>query len=311
MEVRFDLTGHSFWVARYLTASLQTAPHTPPSAWFLFDNGSLRAESTFSLRRLAEGLRSKTGLPVQAVSLLHSSNIPAEALGGEPARLLEPALAAFFEQNPEGEATLLPLFFGPSAALTEYVPARLAALRQRFPHARTRLAPWLVDVDSDDNRIAGVIADQVRATGRAHGWARPKVVMVDHGSPQAGVARVRDHLGAQVRTILRDEIERLTVASMERREGDAYAFNEPLLATALRTPPFDHGNVVIALQFLSPGRHAGAGGDIATICEAAEAERRSLRTRMTEPIAGDERLLDVLTERLAQARSVQEAGPRP
>lgn len=302
MQGEVDLIGHSFCVARYLTTSLQTVPHTPPSAWFLFDNGSLRAESTISLRRLAEGLSAKSGLPVQAVSLLHSSNIPAEALGGEPARLLEPSLAAFFDQNPEGEATLLPLFFGPSAALTEYVPARLAALRQRFPRARTRLAPWLVDGGDDDNRIAAVIADQVRATGRALGWIRPKVVMVDHGSPQAGVARVRDHLGDQVRAILGDEIERLAVASMERREGDAYAFNEPLLAAALRTPPFDQGNVVIALQFLSPGRHAGPGGDIAVICSAAETERPSLRTQMTEPIAADARLLDVLAERLARAR---------
>lgn len=271
------------------------------SAWFLFDNGSLRAESTLSLRRVAARLGERTGLAVQAVSLLHSSNVPADALGGEPARLLEPALTAFFEVNPQGEATLVPLFFGPSAALTEYVPARVRSVRTRFPGARVRMAPWLVDMASADRRLAEMLADQVRAAARSRGWARPQVVLVDHGSPQPAVAEVRNHLGSQLRAVLGDEIEGLSVASMERREGEAYAFNEPLLATALRAPEFTGGEVVVALQFLSPGRHAGPGGDIAEICLAAETENRALQTQMTDPLAADDRLIETLAERLAQA----------
>jgi len=152
--------------------------------------------------------------------------------------------------------------------------------------------------------MAGVLADQVRKTARERGWNRPKVVLVDHGSPQAAVAAVRDHLGRQVRAALGDEIQALAVASMERREGEEYAFNEPLLATALRTPPFNHGEVVVCLQFLSPGRHAGPGGDIATMCAAAEAEQDGLRTQMTKPITGDARLIELLAERLQQAVSM-------
>jgi hypothetical protein len=283
---------------------VQSASPLNSAAWFLFDNGSLRAESTLSLRRVAAALRERTGLPVQAVSLLHSSNVPAEALNGEPARLLEPALVAHFEAFPESEAVLLPLFFGPSAALTDYVPARVASVRSRFARARVRLSPWLVDPASGDSRLAEVLADQVRKTARERGWRRPKVVLVDHGSPQAAVTTVRDHLGRQVRAVLGDEIDALAVASMERRDGDAYAFNEPLLATALRTPPFNQGAVVVALQFLSPGRHAGTGGDIATICEAAEAEQGDLQIQMTEPIAVDMRLVELLAERLNQAVSM-------
>ena len=197
---------------------------------------------------------------------------------------------------------LLPLFFGPSGALTDYVPARLAALRVRFPRAQVRVASWLVNpVTDSDRRLATVLADQVRATARGQGWHRPKVILVDHGSPQAGVTAVRDHLGRQVRAALGQEIEAIAVASMERREGEAYVFNEPLLATALARPPFNEGNVVVALQFLSPGRHAGPGGDIAAICSAAEAESPRLHTRMTEPIASDPRLIEVLVERFAQA----------
>lgn len=279
---------------------MQTLPPHRSAAWFLFDNGSVRAESILSLRRLATALGERTGLPIQPVSLLHSSNVPATALGGEPARLLEPALIAHFEAFPDGEAVVLPLFFGPSAALTEYVPARIASLRARYPQAKIRCARWLVDPADNDRRLADVLADQVRAATRARGWVRPKVVVVDHGSPQAPVAAVRDHLGRQVRETLGNEIEALAVASMERRDGDAYRFNEPLLATALRTPPFDQGEVVVALQFLSPGRHAGPAGDIATICAEAETERRELHTQMTEPIAADRRLIDVLADRLEQ-----------
>lgn len=279
-------------------------PHSAPAAWFLFDNGSLRPESTLSLRRVAAALAEVTGLPIQAVSLLHSSNVPAIALEGEAARLLEPALVAHFEAFPRGEAVLLPLFFGPSAALTEYVPARLASVRARFPEARVRMAPWLVNPEDGDRRLAAMLADQVRTVMLARNWARPKVLVVDHGSPQPAVAAVRDHLGAQVRGELGDEIEALAVASMERRDGDAYAFGDPLLAAALRTPPFNRGDVVVALQFLSPGRHAGPGGDIAEICAAAEAEQPELRTQMTEPIAADGRLVSLLADRLAEAKPV-------
>jgi hypothetical protein len=167
-----------------------------------------------------------------------------------------------------------------------------------------RMVRWLVDVLELDNRIAIMLADQVRLTMRTRAWMRPKVVLTDHGSPQPAVAEVRNHLGHQVRALLGDEIEALVVASMERREGEAYAFNEPLLATVLRVPPFNHGEVVIALQFLSPGRHAGPGGDIAEICDAAVAEQPGLYTQMTDPIAADTRLVDLLAERLSEARAL-------
>ena len=259
---------------------------------------------TLSLREVAEALGARLGRVVFPVSLLHSSKVSPDLLGGVPARLLEPALMAFFETNPEGEAVLIPLFFGPSAALTEYVPARVAAVRMHFPQARVRLAPWLVNPAEPDSRVAEVLADQVRSTARRRGWVRPRVILVDHGSPQPTVALVRNHLGAQLGAILGDSIDGLAVASMERREGEAYAFNEPLLATALRTAPFNSGEVVIALQFLAPGRHAGPGGDIAEICHAAELASPGLQTQMTEPIAGDPRLVPLLAERLGQAAAL-------
>ncbi len=274
-----------------------------PPVCFLFDNGSLRAESTQSLRRVAAALAGRTAREVRAVSLLHSSRVPAEELGGRPALLMEPALREFLAAEPTGAADLLPLFFGPGTALTEYVPGRVAELRRQYPAARLRLARALVDPGTpDDRRVARMLADQVRAAAEGAGWRRPKVLVVDHGSPTRAVTAVRDHLGGQLRAELAGEAEAVGVASMERRVGTEFDFNEPLLAAALRLPPFDRGEVVVALQFLSPGRHAGPDGDIAAICLAAEAASPGLRTRMTAPLASHPLLIEVLAERLAAAQ---------
>lgn len=272
---------------------------------FLFDNGSFRPESTLMLRALAGRLTGRLGYEVRAVSLLHSTRVPAEALGGEKAELLEPAMDAWFTANPEGRALLLPLFFGASGALVDYIPERIVALHARHPGVRTVLAAPLVRPDETPSELAAILADRVRAVVAELGWVRPKVVLCDHGTPLATVSAVRDQLGQLLASRLSDEVEKTCVASMERKEGDAYAFNEPLLASCLSSPPFSEGQVVVALQFLSPGRHAGPGGDVATICEAAEAkaagEGRRLHTAMSAPIADDIRLVDLLARRAGPA----------
>ncbi len=278
-------------------------PTSPASVCLLFDNGSLRAESTLSLRGVAAALAERTGCDVRPVSLRHSVQVPASELGGMPAQLLESALRQMLAVQPPGDMILLPLFFGPSAAWTDYVPAQVRAVQEHYPDANIRLAAGLVDIHApEDRRVAEILAAQVRETARAAGWRRPKVLLVDHGSPTRAVTAVRDHLGAQLRGLLAEEVAVVGVASMERRTGTEYDFNEPLLATALRTPPFEQGEVVVALQFLSPGRHAGPDGDIAQICRAAETERPGLRTRMTAPLACNPRLVEVLADRLGTAR---------
>jgi sirohydrochlorin ferrochelatase len=274
-------------------------PILPPC--FVFDNGSLRAASTLNLRSVAKALAEMTGADMRAVSLLHSSAVKTEELQGRRAELLEPALLEWLATEPRGEAVLLPLFFGPSAALTEYVPARLAAILGKFPEARLRLARCMVHVDEPDERVALALAEAARAVIAQEHLQGAKVVVVDHGSPQRGVAAVRDHLGRQVRRVLGGEVAAVDVASMERRPGPEYAFNDPLLAERLRMPPFDTGEVVLALQFLSPGRHAGTGGDIAEICAAAQHERPGLRTWMSPTIGTDPRVIEVLAERYREA----------
>lgn len=275
---------------------------SPDFVCFLFDNGSFRADSTRSLRSLAARLAERLGHPVRAVSLLHSTRVAASELDGEPASLLEPALGAWFEAHAAGRALLLPLFFGPSGALVDYVPERLAALRVKYPLARAELAAPLVLPDEAPVELVAILADRVREVLGERGWVRPKVVLCDHGTPLRSVTAVRDRLALALAVELGDTVEGVMAASMERRDGLEFAFNEPLLAIALATPPFDTGEVVVALQFLSPGRHAGPGGDVAEICAAAEAARPGLRTAMTRPIADDVRLVGVLARRAEAAR---------
>lgn len=264
---------------------------------FLFDNGSLRAASTLSLRRTADLLSAAIGSSVQAVSLLHSSAVPTTELNDLPAELLEPALLDWLGRNPTGRAILLPFFFGPSGALTEYLPARLKTIRAKYPQADLRLGRSLVRADGTDTRIASALTQAARETIRINELDRPKVVLVDHGSPQPEVALVRNHLGDQVRSLLGDDISILRAASMERRPGPFYAFNDPLLSAILGSPPFETGEVVILLQFLSPGRHAGPNGDIAQICDEAARGCPSLRTYLTEPIANHPLVVEVLLQR--------------
>jgi sirohydrochlorin ferrochelatase len=185
--------------------------------------------------------------------------------------------------------------------LTDYVPERMKGVLGKFPGANLRLARWMVDESKPDDRLARALADAARAVITRERLSQPKVVVVDHGSPQRGVAAIRDHLGRQVSGILGAEVLGVGVASMERRPGAEFSFNDPVLAERLRTPPFDTGNVVLALQFLSPGRHAGAGGDIAEICAAAQNERPHLRTWMSATIGTDPRVVSVLVERYREA----------
>jgi sirohydrochlorin ferrochelatase len=88
---------------------------------------------------------------------------------------------------------------------------------------------------------------------------------------------------------------------MERRPGAAYAFNEPLLATLLATPPWSSGPVIVAQLFLLPGRHAGPGGDVERICQRARKNFPSLRTRRTRLLGGHPALVEILADRFGAA----------
>jgi len=268
---------------------------------FLVDNGSLAPEATRQLRRLAAALAARVGSPVAPVSLLHASGVPADQLDGVPAEILEPALDRRARAG-EREFVLVPLFFGPSRALTDYVPDRVAALRARWPDLQVRLAPTLFQ--PGDRRLAEILAAQVRAVDPSP----ERVVLVDHGSPVRVVTEVRDALVTQLREELGRDVAAVDGACMERRPGAEYDFNGPLLADLLARDGWNAGRVTVAMQFLLPGRHAGPAGDVAEICRAAEERSPGLRTRLTPLVCEHPRLVEILSDRWQAGLTLKPLG---
>jgi hypothetical protein len=113
----------------------------------------------------------------------------------------------------------------------------------------------------------------------------------------AVVTAVRNELALQLAGLLGSRVAAVAPASMERRAGPEYDFCRPLLADLLATPPWNSGRVIVAMQFLLPGRHAGPAGDVAEICRAAESAHPGLRTVMTRLVAEHPLLTDLLADR--------------
>lgn len=276
-------------------------PNLEQITCFLFDNGSLRAASTLALRRVSERLGERIGTEVRPVSLLHSSRVDVNELAGEPARLLEESLDQF-AQDGVGTAVILPLFFGPSSALVEYLPPRLAALQTKHPQCQFILANCLESPGDDSTKLLACAIE--RAMGEAiaqNSITAPAIVVTDHGSPLATVTDVRNRIGEQLAATGPLAI---SVASMERREGEEYAFNEPLLEKALNElAQSGQTEAVVALQFLFAGRHAGPKGDIAQICADVSREYPQLRIVITEPIGESLEIIELLARRFNAAIS--------
>ena len=118
-----------------------------------------------------------------------------------------------------------------------------------------------------------------------------------NGSPARVVIDVRNALAKQLGALLGPAFT-VSPASMERREGAEYDFGEPLLECLLRSSGWNAGEVIVAMQFLLPGRHAGPDGDVARICRTAEAASNgTLCTTMTGLVAEHPLLVDILADR--------------
>jgi sirohydrochlorin ferrochelatase len=269
----------------------------------LVDNGSLNPAATLNLRDIAAKLEKVVGHRVEPVSLLHSDKVPPAELSGLSAETLEPFLGNSIKAG-RRQFLVLPFFLGPSAALTDFIPQRIAGFRETTPDLKVAIASPLVRMgEPQDNRVARILADNVRKTIQSERIEHsPTIVLVDHGSPQPAVAAVRDHVVSQLAAELGDAAKTVLAASMERRDGSEYDFNEPLLERALRGPPCgpETGDVVVAMMFLSPGRHAGTGGDVAQICSKAELECRGLKTHRTQLIGDHPMILEILADRFRQ-----------
>ena len=236
----------------------------------LVDNGSLQPAATLALRRLSAEVAQLLGHPVHPVSVLHSHKIDPALLEGRPAVIFEQAVR---QAKADGVAELivLPLFIGPSLALTEYLPKVFAESAPGAMNLSIReplFGPELVDM----------LIDNLKSTGWTKGSGT--VLLCDHGSPVRDVTRCRDLLADAIRTELGLRRDDLVACSMERREGPEYDFNKPLLEDALQQAK---GDATILMLFLLPGRHAGPEGDVATI--AKEHAPAGLRWKLS-PLLG-------------------------
>jgi len=195
---------------------------------------------------------------------------------------------------------LLPLLVGPSHTVTKTMPDAARAV----PGLDVEIAPTLVCLcpalyapsATGAAAVAAMLADNLARLGPPADPQREVVIVCDHGSPIASVAAARE----AVRAALEAQLGRAVGACcMERREGSEYDFNGPLLEDALQGLP-EGSSVRVALLFLQEGRHAGPGGDIATIVETAREKRPDLAIETTAVLAGHSGLVDLLVERMAK-----------
>ena len=267
-------------------AIMKFIPHLKPMAGtriILVDNGSYEPAATLALRDLAKEVSLLTKQEVRPVSTMHSTKIDPALLGGVPAVIFEQAVQ---QAKADGihELVVLPLFIGPSRAITEYLP-KVFADAQPGAMKLTIRQPLFGD---DGFELTGMLADNLRETGWTKGSGT--VLLCDHGSPIPEVTACRNALAASLRKELGLKPEELIACSMERREGAEYDFNEPLLEHALQDAT---GDAVILMLFLLPGRHAGPDGDVATI--AKEQAPEGLRWKLS-PLLGTHFSLPSLIE---------------
>ena len=265
----------------------------------LLDNGSLRADSVKSLRRLAALLSERVETRIDPVSLLHSSKIPAAELGGEAASTWRPYLRELCDVGVE-TIKVIPLFFGPSSAIVDYLPKVTRKTVAGEAAIQLKVARTLVDPEEPgDNSVARMLAKFVQEKMNTIPIsAPPDLILVDHGSPQERVGACRDLVARQMGDLLGDRVRGVVASSMERRDGEAYDFNEPLLETALsRLDPQSENDAILCPMFLLPGRHAGPGGDIEQIVANARWARSSRRLPICPLVGESDELVELLERR--------------
>ena len=262
----------------------------------LVDNGSLRPEAIFSLRRVAQKLSIETEFEVLPVGLLHSNKIKVSDLDDIKAETIGTFLTSPRGKN-EKSLLILPLFLGPSRGITEWLVSRLEEWRREEADRSYQVLDCL-HVDGD-YRLAMALAGGINNLIDREDLSNPRVAMVDHGTPIAEVNRVREQVGANLRKLQNYSESEFSTCSMERREGDQYSFNEPLLeGLLLKCGQEGSRDVVVALFFLLSGRHAGEGGDLAKICENASSLFPQMKIYQTNPMAEHDIVFSILKEKL-------------
>ena len=239
----------------------------------LVDNGSLRAESTLGLRAVAAGVAERVGSAaseVIAASARFSDRIDPGELGGKKARTILELLRQLREKRTQ-EVVILPIFFGPSGLVADFIPKQVAIVRSEPgpPMPVMKIAPTLICncpflfPGAEDDRVARILLDRIRETSTAKGLSPDAAVLiVDHGSPSPAVARCRELVVRQMGKLLGEDAASPALkpravggCCMERREGPEYDFAGTLLEQMLADEgsPFARGEATRGSLTLPPG----------------------------------------------------------
>jgi sirohydrochlorin ferrochelatase len=262
----------------------------------LIDNGSLEPAAHRNLRAVAAALSARVGLPVQAVSWKHSDRLQLAVLDNAPAWTVARWVRANFAAG-ERDFVFVPFFISAQGAIGSALHSDLDKLQRDVGNFNFTFTDGL----AARGALTKIVSDRIRATITARALRTPPaVVIVDHGGPSPESAALRNSVATAVRAALGPEIATLVAASME---GAGHSHNRPLLAEQLATAGFDHGDVVIAPLFLSPGRHAGPQGHLADIARAAELASPALRCQFTELVGSHPLVADALAAALRDTLS--------
>ena len=262
----------------------------------LVDNGSLRPEAIFSLRRVAKKLSAETSFEVIPLGLLHSNKIDRALLDGEIGQTIGTFLSGDQPDQHE-ELIVLPFFFGPSRGITEWLIEKLEEWQLKNPTRSYRVLDPLYK--ENEIQLAQALQQEVKSVGKEQKLDRVHVALVDHGTPVPEVNKVREDVGEALRVLMGNEVEDFSTCSMERREGDEYSFNDPLLEKLLLQWGEDGvTQVVVALFFLLSGRHAGKEGDLVEICANVKKKFPEMNIFLTKPLGEHEIIFKILKDKL-------------
>ena len=260
----------------------------------LSDNGSKQADATLQLRTLADQLSTLTGKAIYPVSLQHADSISADKLNGKSADTFSDFVRNKLEQG-EKEFVLLPLFFGNSRALTSFVPDEVTKLKEEYGEFNFILADVIYPLPKGEPLLVDIIYQNILQVAANHNKNIEHVVLVDHGSPVPEITDVRKQVAVDLKKRLSAKAM-LSEASMERREGKEYDFNGELLEDELiANAKAGVTEIIVAMMFFLPGRHAGACGDVDEICTRVMNIYPSLNV-MISPLISEQSLLSSILE---------------
>ncbi|MGB5831277.1 MAG: CbiX/SirB N-terminal domain-containing protein [Thiohalocapsa sp.] len=161
------------------------------------------------------------------------------------------------------------------------------------------VSPVLCPLPIGERRLIDILEDHTRESIELRGFTQVVIVLVDHGSPFPEVTAVREWLGSGLARRFVGQT-RVTQAVMERRKGRQYDFNGELLENVIAAIGSEgrSSRIVLAMQFISPGRHAGERGDIANIIQRAMHHHPHVEVAASRLVSEHPVFADILWDRL-------------